>query len=542
LAIILSRYLNEKKCKKILFLTYNKLISEQIKSEVYPNTEVMTFHRFLKTNAPNSINILNDSDTALNYIVNNCINKYDTLIIDESQSLNIRWLIQLKQYFTKDDKEVFFFSDTIQSLSHEEKKTDEYIMKELSISDKYVLTKNYRAPEKVYNRLNEFFEPSIEPSSIREITNKDLYEVFDEDPRERLTKAFHYLEENNVNMKNVALLMPSALGAFDSIKSLYQEKYPDLLVETINKFRGMEKPIVVILLTIENDFNELYVAYSRSTTQTIVILHKPLIFTMPDFASILLKSNTTQQSIKKLISNHINNLRQEYFIDVNRINHNPSTFKLYYQENFWIVTCDTKLTIESKILLMYLNISNEKVIVFENNKLEKVKLFHPLYSNEFDNLKSDNLKYSKCYECNKNTYNSIIDKKYFCIICSEKKKINKEIFKNKKYTTNESYILSLIPIFRNIKNRIENEELLVFLNDVNAKYNLIAYVELLKVLTDELKYNDIVELNYLRTHHSLNSNIYLKSKWNTYCQHLTSKLINYNILMKEGKGKYKLMV
>ncbi len=398
LAIILSRYLKD---KKILFLTYNKLISEQVKSEVNSNTDAMTFHKFLKINAPNSINFLDDSDSALEYIINNYKNMYDVLIVDEAQSLNIRWLIKLKKYFYDNNKEVFLFADTIQSLSGEEKNTDELIMKELSISDRYVLTKNYRAPEKVYNRLNEFFQPNIEHSSVREVTNKDLFEVFDDDPRGKLVKALDYLENDNVNMKDVAILVSSNLGGFDSIKLEFQGKYPELIVETINKFRGMEKPVIIILLAIENDFNELYVAYSRSTTQTIVIVDKPLIFSMPDFASLLLESNTTQNSIKQLISNHINNLRQEYFIEENKIKHYPSTFQLYFQENFWIIKCIKELTIESKILIMYLSIHNEIIIVFENQKLEKVKLFHPLCDNESDNLKFDNLKYSYCSGCKK---------------------------------------------------------------------------------------------------------------------------------------------
>ncbi len=112
----------------------------------------------------------------------------------------------------------------------------------------------------------------------------------------------------------------------------------------------------------------------------------------------------------------------------------------------------------------------------------------------------------------------------------------------KAYSQDEFYLLNLISIFKNIKDKIENDDRFLFLDEINNKYNLIAYIELLKVLTDEFKYDEIIKLNYLRTHDSLNNNIYLQSKWGTYCQYLTSKLISYDILVKERQGIYKLKI
>ena len=501
----------------------------------------MTFHKFLKKNVPKSIDIFKKAFEALDYIIKHCENKYDCLIVDEAQSLQLNWLIKLKEYFSKNNKAIFIFADTIQTLSNEEKNKDEDIMESLSIKEKYILTKNYRAPEKVHNRLNEFFEPSIEQSSIRELSKQDLFEVFDDEPRDRLDNAFEYLEKNKVNMKDVALLMQSNIGGFTHIKNIYQKKYPALFVETISKFRGMEKPIVIVLITIANELNELYVAYSRSTTQTIVILHKPMIYSMPDFASLLLESDRTPKKLRDSIEKYIDDLKKEFFIKNNKINYNFSAFEIFHKENFWIIKCDKEMNLETKLILHFLNNNNQKVIVFENNKLEKVKFFDPYENNESDYLKHNFLSYSKCYNCKKDSYINEVSKNRFCILCSDTLEINKKIF-NSSVNNDNSHIFNLISKFKKIKNRIENVDFFIFLNNLGSQYSLIAYIELLQVIFDEFKRNDTIYLNYLRDHKVLNNHIYLQSKWTSYCQHLTSKLINFNILRREKQGIYILNI
>lgn len=542
LAIILSRYLNNEMNKKVLFLTFNSLISNRIKIDVDPNTDAMTFHSFLHNNTPKSIDTINDSDKALEYIIDNIHNEYDSLIIDEAQSLKIRWLIKLKNHFINSNKDVYLFADTIQSLSGEENNTDESIIKDLSIEKKYVLTKNYRAPEKIHHRLNEFFESNIELSSVREESTKDLFEVFDDDPKNKIIKALSYLETENVDLINVALLISGRASGIESLKNDFYTKYPNLTIETINKYRGMEKPIVIIVLTFENDLNELYVAYSRATTQAIVIIYEPLIYSMPDFANILLNSSTTSKATKKSIQTNLKILKENYFSYVNKINHSPSSFQLYTNDNFWVIDCEETLSVESRILIMYLNSHNEKIIVFENSILEKTKLFHYKDNKESESLKYHFLKYRYCQECKKFTYNDKVFDEYYCNSCTESEKINKNIFKDSKKNEGKKDMLRLISLYKQITNRMEDIQRLSFLNEISSKYSLIAYIELLNILINEFKFNDKVELNYLRAHSDLNNNHYLKHKWTTYCQVITSKLISYKILEKERQGIYILKI
>ena len=542
LAIILSRYLKKEKNQKVLFLTFNNLISNRIKTELTLDTDVMTFHSFLNKNVPRTIDIINKSDEALDYIIGNVQNEYDTLIIDETQSLKLRWLIKLKNYFLGNKKNVYLFADTIQSLFGEEKNTDKSIMDELAIEKSYTLTKNYRAPAKIHERLNEFFESNIELSSTREQTNKDLFEVFDDEPRNKVEDALTYLKGQNVSFTDVALLISGRAAGLASLKKDFYQKYPELTIETINKFRGMEIPIVIIVLAFENDLNELYVAYSRATTQVIVIVHKSLIYSMPDFANILLTSSITHNKTKELIKVNQDTWEKKYFASENKINHKPTTFQLYANTNFWVIRCAEKLTVESKLLIMYLNSYNESVIVFEDSILEKTKLFHFKDNNHPESFNYHSLKYEYCINCKEYTYNNKVFDQYYCNICTDSKNINRNIFKDAKQIKDKYNILNLITLYRELAIQMEDTQLLLFLDQVNTKYSLIACLELLKILIEEFKYNDKIELNYLRTHKYFENHHHLEYKWHNYCHIITSTLIKNNILEKEKQGTYRLKI
>lgn len=124
LAIILSRLLVEKRNYKVLFLSFNKEITELIKSELKhleSNVDVLTFHHFLKiTNPLSDIKYVTKNETkVLEGIINHVDNNYDCLIIDEAQSLARIWLNYLKEYF--ENKKIYVFSDELQSFGHEGK-------------------------------------------------------------------------------------------------------------------------------------------------------------------------------------------------------------------------------------------------------------------------------------------------------------------------------------------------------------------------------------------------------------------------------------
>ena len=119
IAIILARLLSEK--YKILFLTFNKIISEKISGELSEtrNVECSTFHKFLMNyNTLEDItNSVNNENTIFKHIIESQENNFDVLIIDEAQSFSAVWLTYLYKYF--ENRKIYIFSDELQSFTHE---------------------------------------------------------------------------------------------------------------------------------------------------------------------------------------------------------------------------------------------------------------------------------------------------------------------------------------------------------------------------------------------------------------------------------------
>ena len=470
IAIILARLLSEK--YKILFLTFNKIISEKISGELSEtrNVECSTFHKFLMNyNTLEDItNSVNNENTIFKHIIESQENNFDVLIIDEAQSFSAVWLTYLYKYF--ENRKIYIFSDELQSFTHEGRIDNNQMKKILSIEKEITLTLNYRSPYKVYKRLLEMFDSSIQQVTPRNQDILDLIEIVTDNPRQTVLDCIKNLEEKNIIKDNITILVSSIEK--NNLKSFNY----GIEVQTVQKYRGMEKPIIIYIMTSgsEKDLHELYVAYSRSTTQTIVIIPEHIFAKGKSiFEEILLKSNLTDDSLKNELSN-----RGKVFIDKLLSNYKENKFKnfsVYYNDKYFFFPKEN-LNFLQLLLIDYVNYKSILAVKVSDYSLNNAYLI-------FDN-KRYNLDYDYCKTCNTQIYRS----KDFCFGCDENQ------FRN----------IDIVPIINNLNNiynikerkeRIKDSEM----NDSFRSLGRLIFTEIINKLSDKtiLMLNEQNNLKYI---------------------------------------------
>ncbi len=411
LAIMMARILLNKNLK-ILFLTYNKPINEYIQQQFdSKNIDILTFHKFLSTHLPDE-NVIQNEFKHLQYIMGNIDNKYDILIIDEAQSFAIVWLNKLNEYFN--NKKIYIFADALQSFSNEGEISDDDMDKIFDFqSNKKILTKNYRSPRKVYERLLEMFSSTIQQVSPRNLDELDLVEKITENPKKLLYKSIDSLLEEGISKDDIIILISSK-----EKNNLVLYEYKNITVETVQRYRGMEKPIVIYVIKSadKNDLKELYVAYSRSTTQTIVIIPEIVLdIGRSHLKKILMDSDFTDIHIKDEIT-----LKEKEFNKTLDLEY-PNILKLKnieirYSDRYFLFT-NKQYKFLNTLLQNYF-LKNEICFLELNDYIQTQAIF---YFNESENL---NLELDLCDRCASKTYFS----DNFCLKCNQNefKKIDRE--------------------------------------------------------------------------------------------------------------------
>lgn len=488
LAIILARIIANNSKNKILFLTYNVELSEMIAKELKNDIMIDTlrFHQYLREQNPLSNisdSIKNEIDI-LEELIKTVQNKYDVLIIDESQSFGVRWLNLLNTYFQ--NKKIYIFSDELQSFSQEGNITNEQMTKIFNFDGTMTLSINYRSPFKVYKRLLEIFTSSIQQTTPRTLDNLDLKEIITDNPRNELYNTIDTLLEQNIKIDDMVILISSSQS-----KNIDAYKYKNIKVQTVQKYRGMEKPIVVYVLGSANkkDFNELYVAYSRSTTQTIVIIPEFILsLGKTQFEQILLESDITDEKIKQNIDSGVidfyNNLT-EGFKTISLLDE-----EIYYSYKYIFLKNREESFIQTLLCDYFQNIKISYIKMSPRNIKDGIFYSEKLIDNKHNSSKF--LSFDYCKDCNTESYKTYD----FCLNCNLEElddfDINSlsdfDILNNHTQYTNEekkSIHDSLRTIGRYYYSKLNNnlsEEILVVLNNQSDAAYISCILEILILL------------------------------------------------------------
>ncbi len=260
--------------KKVLLLTFNKLLYEKLDKELlgFNNCNVFNFHSLCRDAAIKNGEQYDSSNEWLNEGAYNSLSKacddgflddYDVLIVDEGQVIKeAGWKI-LSSVFL--NKKMIVMCDVNQAFTFEEPVSIEKLESYTS-SRAYTLTKSLRLPKLVCERLKLFKEPDYSVINPREMEEDTLCEVVEKDAKHSLRSVIDDLIQDNIPHSFITVLTPPYI-AVDS------DLVPQgIRVESIGRFRGLEAPIIIILADKNMSDVDFFCAYSRATSRCIVIL------------------------------------------------------------------------------------------------------------------------------------------------------------------------------------------------------------------------------------------------------------------------------
>ena len=221
--------------------------------------------------------------------------RYHAIVVDEGQDFEARWFQLLERLLIDPDDVFWVFHDTGQALI----RTD--VVAGLGF-ERLELFENHRNPGSIAELAARFYRGGEEPTAFRETERR--YTIVGAEPgqptRDALRKTLHRLiEEERVAPFRIAVLSGAradssevwrhrrfgnaclenaALHDDGTSKGLAPEDVPDepdeVLFETIRRFKGMEREVVVLveLPTDGERLDELlYVGLTRATTELVVI-------------------------------------------------------------------------------------------------------------------------------------------------------------------------------------------------------------------------------------------------------------------------------
>jgi hypothetical protein len=221
--------------------------------------------------------------------------RYHAIVVDEGQDFEARWFELLERLLVDPDDVFWVFHDPGQALI----RTD--VVGGLGF-ERLDLFENHRNPGSIAELAARFYRGGEEPTAFRETERR--YTVISAQAGaatlEALRKTLHRLiEEERVAPFRIAVLSGGSAGASEvwrhrrfgnaclenaalyddgSSRGLAPEDVPDepdeVLFETIRRFKGMEREVVVLVeLPTEGDRLDelLYVGLTRATTELVVI-------------------------------------------------------------------------------------------------------------------------------------------------------------------------------------------------------------------------------------------------------------------------------
>lgn len=538
IAIILSRILQERKVRT-LFLTFNVELSQMIYEELNGNEYItpIRFHQYLRKFASyiGKNDSLSHEKEILEYLIKINQNEYDVLIIDEAQSLATIWLNLLSEYFK--DKKIFIFSDELQSFKNEGNISNLQMNKIFRFDDEIILSLNYRSPFKVYKRLLEIFDSSIQQTTPRTLDNLDLKEIITDNPKKSVEENIDNLLNRGIKKEDIVILISSS-----EAKNIKYYDY-NIKVQTVKKYRGMEKPIVIFVLgsISKKDFNELYVAYSRSTTQTIVIIPEIILsFGKTEFEQILLESDLTDNKIKENIDGSVDRFYNQLINNYETIDLLDG--KLYYSLKYFFLDIEREKFINT-LLEEYLKEIDLAYISMNSWDITSGKFCSSILLKKEYNY-SKILTFGYCKNCNTETYKSYD----FCLNCNlnylsyikpnellDLKIINNPNEYSKDERSSINYAIKIIGRYYHsflYKNLTKN-----VMDILNSQYDFIylgAMIDLLILLYKDFRTKNIITIIEIRSIFKLEDIKEINSKSGI----LANMLIKKDILKKEDKGVY----
>ena len=283
--------------RKVLLICYNRPLAEDMKRRVRPSDKllVMNFHEFCRK-------VINDagleqpsgSDDQIyrELYPASCIqalkmfpeSRFDTIIIDEGQDFLPLWLTALDTALTeKSGGKMRVYYDSNQRLyGNTEKILGNFQLIPIPLSINIRNTKNIHETAQHYYKgypIDSFGPKGEEIEYISADFPKGIRE-------ELQTLVSNLIKKERINPEDIAVLadtkntisqiIPTGNLAGKQGVTCERPGEDKIIIDTIRRFKGLESPVVILVVTPEVALNEelLYVAISRARTHLFMIGEK----------------------------------------------------------------------------------------------------------------------------------------------------------------------------------------------------------------------------------------------------------------------------
>lgn len=251
---------------KVLFLLKNRQITQKVTAQLSHlgrEITVQTFHSYCESlgtrNRDDSFGEPNydEHHLALHGKVDR---QYAVLIVDEAQALNEADHLALRDHFANARK--FVFADELQVLPGIEKGSSYRFLEETYDERFFYLATVYRNPGGITQAMMEMRPPRHEVNCPRPTSREDLSRSISWDVSKRIQALTAELSKAGVMTQDMIVLGQFSwlLEGIDASRS------------TISAYRGMEKPVVIVVAGFDMDDTTLACALGRATTRAYIIV------------------------------------------------------------------------------------------------------------------------------------------------------------------------------------------------------------------------------------------------------------------------------
>ena len=285
-----------KEGRRTLLVCYNRPLSQHLQTMVKaePLVTATHFDKFCRDVA-NAAG-LDTSHLGHEYLAHTLIDnfatadleEFDAIIIDEGQDFKDEWLQSL-EVIVRDERDgiLYVFYDDNQSVSQS---LPQYICQ--LPAAQYRLGRNFRNTQKIFEQASRHYRgsfvrcigPTGEPVQFTELAaGVSLADVI----RRRVGRL---VKSEGIQAEDIALLLPSmqlvesirteSHDRFGSIPIINaEEKGNAVTVDSVRRFKGLESPVVLLVLTAElRDYDELlYTAITRAQARLEVFAPRNVI-------------------------------------------------------------------------------------------------------------------------------------------------------------------------------------------------------------------------------------------------------------------------
>lgn len=192
--------------------------------------------------------------------------RFDAVVVDEAQALRPEWIAVLAQRVSRGI--VAVFCDETQRFSFEmQGATLDDVLKICEVDHPFVLTHIARMPRTVTDRLLGVSDLGYQVTSPRVFEEDTLRELVLEASQATVEECVSDMIAKGFKHHEIAVLTSSM--AQESVAMAIA--HPEVDVESVARFRGLEAPAVIIVNAHDLTDAELFCAYSRATTLCVAI-------------------------------------------------------------------------------------------------------------------------------------------------------------------------------------------------------------------------------------------------------------------------------